>query len=476
MSTSHLQAGKGARDIASLGRPDLLTKAPPAAPAGQLNYTNTNGALTSYPSPDKWDNWTEYESTKWPQKVARNYALVPTLCFNCEAGCGLLAYVDKDDMKIRKIEGNPLHPASRGRNCAKGWVTLNQVYDPDRIFYPLKRVGERGEGKWERVSWDEALDDIAGRIRKAIQEERRNSIIYHVGRPGEDGYMFKTLAGWGVDGHNSHTNVCSSSARIGQFLWNGSDRPSPDFTNADAILLISSHLDTGHYYNPSAQRIIEAQTSGAKLIVIDPRLSNTAAKADYWLPAYSGTESAILLAIARYLLDTGQFDAQFVEEWMNWTEYMRTVHPDDEASFDNFIEKLKQEYAEFTFEYAAEETGVSVDLIAEVAPGRRPRREPPLHPRLARGRHRQPARLAGGAVSALSAFADGRGGHGGRNPSGEHAQIRAQTPQPRSGAQRLERTPLSPGIPPRLLRDEFPDAPPLEGQGPQRRRLLYAGL
>ena len=367
MSTSHLQAGKGARDIASLGRPDLLTKAPPAAPAGQLNYTNTNGALTSYPSPDKWDNWTEYESTKWPQKVARNYALVPTLCFNCEAGCGLLAYVDKDDMKIRKIEGNPLHPASRGRNCAKGWVTLNQVYDPDRIFYPLKRVGERGEGKWERVSWDEALDDIAGRIRKAIQEERRNSIIYHVGRPGEDGYMFKTLAGWGVDGHNSHTNVCSSSARIGQFLWNGSDRPSPDFTNADAILLISSHLDTGHYYNPSAQRIIEAQTSGAKLIVIDPRLSNTAAKADYWLPAYSGTESAILLAIARYLLDTGQFDAQFVEEWMNWTEYMRTVHPDDEASFDNFIEKLKQEYAEFTFEYAAEETGVSIDLIAEVA-------------------------------------------------------------------------------------------------------------
>ena len=172
----------------------------------------------------------------------------------------------------------------------------------------MKRVGERGEGKWERVSWDEALDDIAGRMREAILADRRNGVIYHVGRPGEDGYMFKTLAGWGVDGHNSHTNVCSSSARIGQFLWNGSDRPSPDFTNADAILLISSHLDTGHYYNPSAQRIIEAQTSGAKLIVIDPRLSNTAAKANYWLPAYSGTESAILLAIARYLLDTEQFD------------------------------------------------------------------------------------------------------------------------------------------------------------------------
>ncbi len=367
MTTSHLQAGQGARDIAALGRPDLLAKAPPPAPAGQRNYTHLNGPLASYPAPEKWDHWTEYESAQWPRKVQRNYMLVPTLCFNCEAGCGLLAYVDKDDLKIRKIEGNPLHPASRGRNCAKGWVTLNQVYDPDRILYPLRRAGERGEGKWERVSWEEALDDIASRIRRAIEEGRRNEVIYHVGRAGEDGFMFRTLAAWGVDGHNSHTNVCSSSARIGQFLWNGSDRPSPDFANADAILLISSHLDTGHYYNPSAQRIIEAHVQGAKLIVIDPRLSNTAAKADYWLPAYSGTESAILLAIARHLLETGQYDEEFVREWFNWADYLRALHPEDEATFENFIRRLKEEYAQFSFAYAEEETGVAAEKIAEVA-------------------------------------------------------------------------------------------------------------
>ena len=96
------------------------------------------------------------------------------------------------------------------------------------------------------MTWDEALDDIGGRIRKAIVEEgRRDELMYHVGRPGEDGYANRVLQAWGVDGHNSHTNVCSSSARLGHFLWTGADRPSPDYANAQTILLLSSHLETG---------------------------------------------------------------------------------------------------------------------------------------------------------------------------------------------------------------------------------------
>ena len=87
--------------------------------------------------------------------------------------------------------------------------------------------------------------------------------MYHVGRPGEDGYANRVLQAWGVDGHNSHTNVCSSSARLGHFLWCGADRPSPDYANAQTILLLSSHLETGHYFNPHAQRIIEAQVARA---------------------------------------------------------------------------------------------------------------------------------------------------------------------------------------------------------------------
>ncbi len=145
------------------------------------------GRLTKFPPPEKWDDWVEYEATAWPRVKKTHYSVVPTVCFNCESACGLTAYIDKESMEVRKFEGNPYHPGSRGRNCAKGPATINQLTDPDRILYPLKRAGKRGEGKWERVSWDEVLDDIAGRMRKALQEERHNEIMCHVGRPGHDG-------------------------------------------------------------------------------------------------------------------------------------------------------------------------------------------------------------------------------------------------------------------------------------------------
>src|SRR5437868_12553182 len=144
------------------------------------------GGLASYPPVERWDDWEEYDAVAWPRKVARRYSLIPTICFNCEAGCGLLAYVDKEKLKIQKFEGNPEHPGSRGRNCAKGPATINQVNDPERILYPLKRAGKRGEGKWQRVSWDEVLDDLANQIRRTLQDGRKNEIMYHVGRPGHE--------------------------------------------------------------------------------------------------------------------------------------------------------------------------------------------------------------------------------------------------------------------------------------------------
>ncbi|MGQ9876007.1 MAG: molybdopterin-dependent oxidoreductase [Chloroflexus sp.] len=323
--------------------------------------------LRDYPPVERWQDWTEYDPKAWPQKVARRYTLVPTVCFNCESACGLLAYVDVETLKIKKFEGNPLHPGSRGRNCAKGPATLNQVYDPDRILYPLKRAGKRGEGKWVRVSWDEALDDIAARVRKAIIEKRQTEIIYHVGRPGHDGFMEWVLPAWGVDGHNSHTNVCSSGARCGQAMWMGLDRPSPDHANARVILLISSHLETGHYFNPHAQRIMEGKLAGAKLIVLDTRLSNTASLADEWLSPWPGSETAILLAIANYLIRTGQYNRDFVRRWVNWADYLRAEHPDLPASFEHFEMKLQELYAQYTFEFAAQESGVSAEQIERVA-------------------------------------------------------------------------------------------------------------
>jgi anaerobic selenocysteine-containing dehydrogenase len=323
--------------------------------------------LASFPPKERWDDWVELDSRAWPERREHHYMLVPTTCFNCESACGLLAYVDRETLQIRKFEGNPEHPGSRGRNCAKGPATLNQVVDPDRILYPLKRAGARGEGKWEQVSWDEVLDDLAGRIRTALQEDRHREIMYHVGRPGEDGFTERIMAAWGVDGHNSHTNICSAAARAGYQFWCGIDRPSPDHAHADVILLVSAHLEAGHYFNPHAQRIMEAKTGGAKLIVLDTRLSNTATHADHWLPTQPGSEAAVLLAIANYLIQRDLYDREFVRRWWNWGEYLAAEHPEVSPTFESFETELKRLYADYTFDFAADESGIDASELEEVA-------------------------------------------------------------------------------------------------------------
>ena len=328
-----------------------------------------DGNLVSYPPPERWDDWVEYDAAAWPERVARRCMLVPTICFNCEAACGLLAYVDTATLRIQRFEGNPAHPGSRGRNCAKGPATLNQVHDPERILYPLRRKPgtSRGEGQWERTTWDEALDTFAAAIRTALQEGRRNEIMYHVGRPGHDGYMERVLQSWGIDGHNSHTNVCSAGARLGYALWHGADRPSPDHANARFIFLISAHLETGHYFNPHAQRIIEGKMAGAKVACMDVRLSNTASMADYWLSPWPGTEAAVLLAMAKVLLDEGLYDAAFLRRWVNWEAYLRAEHPGGPQTFEQFLQTLKALYAEYTPAFAEQESGIPAATIVQVA-------------------------------------------------------------------------------------------------------------
>ena len=323
--------------------------------------------LAAFPPKERWDDWVELDSRAWPARKERRYMLVPTTCFNCESACGLLAYVDKESLSVRKFEGNPEHPGSRGRNCAKGPATLNQITDPDRILYPLKRAGRRGEGKWVQVGWDEALDDLAARIRQSITEGRANEVMYHVGRPGEDGFTERIMAAWGVDGHNSHTNVCSSNSRAGYQYWMGLDRPSPDHANAKVIFLISSHLEAGHYFNPHAQRVIDGKAAGAKLIVFDTRLSHTATHADFWVAPYPGSEAAIVLSIASYLIRNRLYDREFVRRWWNWEEFLAVECPEVETTFENFEHVLRMLYESYTFEFAAKESGVEAATIEEIA-------------------------------------------------------------------------------------------------------------
>ncbi|MCB9420109.1 MAG: molybdopterin-dependent oxidoreductase [Ardenticatenaceae bacterium] len=374
----------GATNAAGQSLPDFAQASP--QDVKMIEVRQDDGRLSQYPPPETWDDWVEWDGKAWPKKVARRYTLVPTTCFNCESGCGLLAYVDKETFEIKKFEGNPVHPGSRGRNCAKGPATHNQIYDPERILYPLKRVGKRGEGKWKRITWDEALDEIGAKMR-ASREKRRDGIMYHVGRPGEDGYTNRVIQTWGVDGHNSHTNICSAGARAGYYFWGAFDRPSPDYANSRTILLISSHLETGHYFNPHAQRIIEGKMGGAKLITFDPRLSNTASMSDVWLPTWPGSEQSVLLAIANHLIQNDLYDKEFVRRWVNWEETLEAVKdkrleigdlrlfneisslqsPVSSDKFALFDRLLKDLYAEFTFERAAVEAQVPVERIREAA-------------------------------------------------------------------------------------------------------------
>lgn len=157
----------------------------------------------------------------------------------------------------------------------------------------------------------------------------------------------------------------------------GLDRPSPDHTNAKVILLISAHLESGHYFNPHAQRVIDGKANGAKLIVMDTRLSNTATHADHYIAPYPGSEAAILLAIANYLIQNDLYNREFVRKWWNWEEYLEqetevssqkseaaqsddvsTGSASDRVTFDHFESQLKQLYSEYTFEFAAQESGV----------------------------------------------------------------------------------------------------------------------
>src|SRR3979409_2233661 len=119
----------------------------------------------THPDPATCVDNVDFESTSWPKKDRKHYWIIPSICFNCESACGILAYVDKEQLTVRRIEGNPLHPGSRGRTCAKGVVTPNQLEDPDRILYPPQRDGERGSREWGRVAWGDARAGLGSRPR-----------------------------------------------------------------------------------------------------------------------------------------------------------------------------------------------------------------------------------------------------------------------------------------------------------------------
>ena len=278
-------------------------------------------------------------------------SIVRTVCQGCMSECG--AMVHTKDGKITKIEGDPNHPISRGYMCAKGRAQIDIHYHPDRINYPMRRIGKRGSGKWERVSWDEALNDIAKKLTEVKDKYGAESnCTYHGTGPRASMFSCRKLAA-AIHSPNvvsTDLHICAIPSIVAQhFTW-GQEITTihgPDYDNSNCILTVGANPLIAN--PPRGIRILNAKKRGAKLIVIDPRKTELAAKADVWLQIRPGTDAALFLGMIKTIIDEELYDKEFVRNWC--------------YGFDELKEHVKQ----YPVEKVAEITWLPAEKIKEAA-------------------------------------------------------------------------------------------------------------
>ena len=269
-------------------------------------------------------------------------------CHFCHMNCGMLAHVE--DGVVTKVVGDPEHPFNQGAQCARGASVLDHLNHPNRINYPLKRVGARGSGEFERVSWEEALDDIAGRMTDLKTKHGAETISTIGGTNRTDDFarrrFFNILGSPNVIHTAPDCWIPNFLTETASFGWGAFDAEAG---GGSRCIVVWGH-NPGASYLPEMRTMLEARENfGAKIIVIDPRYSETAAKADLWLPIKPGSDNALALAWLNVITQEGLWDWDFVEEWT--------------VGFDELVERVE----EYTPEWAAEKTGISAELIAEAA-------------------------------------------------------------------------------------------------------------
>ncbi len=255
--------------------------------------------------------------------AGRPVQAIPSLCEMCFWRCGILG--KRSGNQLLGIEGNPDHPLNQGRLCARGLAGSRLLYDPDRLKYPLIRVGERGEGRWRRASWDEALERVAEGFERTLERHGPNGIAYFP--HGASARYFKVLMRrLGAQRFASASfGQCRGPRDTGYGLTFGSGPGSPerlDFENADVILLTGSHLGE-NVHTSQIREFTDALARGARLIVVDPRYSVAASKAQLWLPLRPGTDIALLQALMRYLLDNDLYDHDYVVRYCKGAAQLR---------------------------------------------------------------------------------------------------------------------------------------------------------
>lgn len=238
-------------------------------------------------------------------------------------GCGLLLHVEKG--KIVKIEGDPESPLNRGTVCAKGIAQLERLNHPERLRYPLKRAGAKGEGKWQRISWEEALSTIAQKIRERVEQGEEKSIAFAQGTPkGLELYMMIRLANvLKVPNVATPGSICHMPRETGALITCGFF-PVPDYDYPPALVLVwGSNLFQTNEEGIIGSQLRRALDRGARLITIDPRKTLLAAKARLWLQPRPGTDLALALGMLKVILDEELHDREFVEKWTVGFEELR---------------------------------------------------------------------------------------------------------------------------------------------------------
>ena len=298
-------------------------------------------------------------------RTGKERASIPSACWQCVTRCSMIGYVE--DGRLVKIGGQPKSIRTQGRLCAKGQAGVNQVYDPDRILHPLKRVGKRGEGKWKRISWDEALDDLAARLKKLRDEGHPEKFMFHYGRmKGSSSKLIKSvfLDTYGTGTIGNHTSICEGGKWTAQELTWGTHFDNWDFDNAKFILNFGSNCLEAHTnHTPLAYRLVDALVDrGVRLVTFDVRLSNTAAKSAEWVPLTPGTDLAVALAMCNVIMQEGLYRG----EGEAFLEFCKAT-ADARAGLDEKVAALKAHLAEYTPEWAAIVSGVGAEKIRSLA-------------------------------------------------------------------------------------------------------------
>jgi anaerobic selenocysteine-containing dehydrogenase len=306
--------------------------------------SETTPGVCNLPGPNAKRNWPDMTKYADTEKV-------PGMCQLCSTVCGILGHVK--DGRIIKIEGHPNDPNSRGRLCARGQAGLNHQYHPERLLYPLKRVGARGEGKWKRITWDEALDEISAKLKVIRDSGHPENFAFHQGRQRSKDALKRFLDAFGTKTQLSHRSLCSGNRRAANlsFLWE-SDWDLNDVENSKYILNFGSNAFEAHQgHIPFANRIQNGRfVNGAKMVTFDVRLSNTAGSSDEWFAPFPGTDGSVALAMSHAIIAAGKQDTEFLNTWTN-----------------TGVDKLREHLKDYTPEWAEKISGVPAADIRRIA-------------------------------------------------------------------------------------------------------------